>query len=1424
MTSQNPARGKSVAKQAKTPAHKDKDVSGRKIKKRSPEEEKHRYIIANMEEGYYELDLEGNFTFANPAMCQSMGYRPGELLGTNFRQCLLPESAAKVKEALEKVRETGNAAKIVEYESIHKDGTGRRHEMSVSLLRRESGDPSGFFGISRDRTEALRLESAVRESEASYRGVMDLCPDTITINEAETGRYVDANKAFTRQTGFTLEEVIGRTPAELNLFATAQDQRRLGLALRQGSIDGLDLRFRTKDGALIEDLVSGRRIQFKGKDCFLFVATNITPLKEIQNALRESEESYRRVMELAPDAITISRLADGKYFEVNEAFCQQTGFHRDEVIGCTVLDLNLYSNPSDRKRLVGALRQNGRVDSMEIVFRAKHGTLLTDLVSARVIQFKGEECVLVIATVINALKEAQKALEASERRYRTILEAAPDAICLTRLSDGKYIEANSTFYQRTGFTLQETIGHTSSELGIYADPADRIKLLEAIKKDGLVDALEVPVRYKNGSISHNLWSCRAIEHNGEPCLLVVAKEIDELKAIQSALAEKEESYRTILDTAPYSITITRISDSRYMHVNEGYCQRTGYAKEEVIGRTTLEMNIFKDAQDRARFLETFRRTGRVDGMEIKFQGKGGRITQSLVSARAISFEGEPCLLTVSTGIEDLKAAQDALAESEKGYRSILDNAPYSITITRISDTKYMLVNEAFCRLTGYSREEALGHTSGDLRLYEDPSDRQRFLGTYRSQGSVDGMEIRFRRKDGTITTSLVSCRTIHFKGEPCMLTVTTNIDALKAIQKALAESEEAYRSILDTAPYTIVVTRLSDSTYVRVNPAYCRRTGFSEAETIGRTAMELNLYENPDDRERMLAALRTRGQVDGMEIRFRAKDGRILESLVSVTPIRYRGEECILSMTVDINELKQAQRALKESEENYRKVIMVAPNSMMVTRRSDERIVEVNDFFCHNSGYTREETIGRTTLEMNLYADSADRQKILASRGPEGQLQGAELRFRAKDGTIRECLLSVTPLPYRGEECFLSSIVDVTVLKDYQRALSESEANSRRILESAPYSIIITRLSDARYMQVNESFCRRTGYSREEAIGHTPYELNIFVDPTARQRMLEIFRRDGKVEGLELQFRAKDGRILDSLFSVTPINYHGDDCLLAMTVDITERKRIERELEQYRHHLEEMVQARTQALEAAQSELVKREKLAVLGQLTATVSHELRNPLGVIRSSNFFLQRKIANPDEKVAKHFRRIEEQVALCDAIVADLLEYTRGRTASMVKEDLTSWLVQVIDQLQESHGLAISQELQRPLPIVPHDPDKMRRVVINVLDNAIQAVKAKLSPDNGGPSDYHPSILVKSHFAEGKAIIEITDNGIGMAADTLQRAFEPLFTTRARGTGIGLAIVKKVVNEHGGDVFLESTVGEGTRVTITLPATHQAGHGNG
>ena len=266
--------------------------------------------------------------------------------------------------------------------------------------------------------------------------------------------------------------------------------------------------------------------------------------------------------------------------------------------------------------------------------------------------------------------------------------------------------------------------------------------------------------------------------------------------------------------------------------------------------------------------------------------------------------------------------------------------------------------------------------------------------------------------------------------------------------------------------------------------------------------------------------------------------------------------------------------------------------------------------------------------------------------------------------------------------------------------------------------------------------------------------------------------------------------------------------------DITERKWAEREIAKHQEHLEELVEERTRALEVAQEELLKRERLAVLGQLTATVSHELRNPLGVIRSSAFYLARKLSDAGEKTAKHLARIDEQVSICDAIVSDLLEYTRGRHSEKVTGEINPWLRQLLEDFTGLPHARIVQRLAPDVPELSFDREKIRRVVVNLVTNAVQAVTAKKEQATSEGFVYHPEIKVSTERGEDCVLIRFEDNGTGMGEETAQRAFEPLFTTRPRGTGLGLAIVEKIVGEHGGTVSLDSHPEQGTRVVVTLP----------
>jgi signal transduction histidine kinase len=271
---------------------------------------------------------------------------------------------------------------------------------------------------------------------------------------------------------------------------------------------------------------------------------------------------------------------------------------------------------------------------------------------------------------------------------------------------------------------------------------------------------------------------------------------------------------------------------------------------------------------------------------------------------------------------------------------------------------------------------------------------------------------------------------------------------------------------------------------------------------------------------------------------------------------------------------------------------------------------------------------------------------------------------------------------------------------------------------------------------------------------------------------------------------------------------------MEIATNITDRKRTEKELERYREKLETLVKERTRELEAAQEELLRKERLAVLGQLTATVSHELRNPLGVLRSSAFYLRRKLPDADEKINKHLLRIDEQVNVCDGIVSDLLEYTRGQHSNKLKDDLNPWLHQLLADFAEYTKVDIEQRLSSDVPPLSFDREKLRRVMTNLMTNAHQAIIAKNQYAETHNSASKPQIRVITECKDGHVIIQVEDDGIGMDDQTKQHAFEPLFTTRARGTGLGLAIVEKIVTEHEGKVSIESYPGKGTTIKLILP----------
>ena len=250
------------------------------------------------------------------------------------------------------------------------------------------------------------------------------------------------------------------------------------------------------------------------------------------------------------------------------------------------------------------------------------------------------------------------------------------------------------------------------------------------------------------------------------------------------------------------------------------------------------------------------------------------------------------------------------------------------------------------------------------------------------------------------------------------------------------------------------------------------------------------------------------------------------------------------------------------------------------------------------------------------------------------------------------------------------------------------------------------------------------------------------------------------------------------------------------------------ELEKFTKFLEKRVDARTRELKAAQDELIKKERLAAIGQMAAVVGHEIRNPLAVINNSIYFIKTKLstgAEPDPKIAKHIKIIESEIQQANGIINEILTYSRQRELQPEIVKLNHWLEELLSVYPFPPHIELVKLFDPADPTLSIDATEMQQSIRNLIGNGIEV----MPPPKGG------KITIRTRIPEpGWVQIDIGDAGAGIPADVLDKIFAPFFTTKARGTGLGLAVVRKVIDRHKGRIDVESQVGVGTTFKLFLP----------
>ena len=468
---------------------------------------------------------------------------------------------------------------------VRKDGVEQPIEDSAASIRDATGRTLGVILVFRDITERRQAEIAIRQSEARFRAIFDSNMLGIGVRE-EDGALSAANPALLQLLGYTPGDLAERKILWKNLTAPefqAQDVKAREAARRAGRCTPAENEFIGKDGQRVPVLVGDALLEPDGSQG-VFFALDMTERKQAEAELRASEAKLTKIFNASPLVVTITALADGRLLEVNDSFVQLTGYTPDEVIGRTPVEIGLWVEPAQRRAGLAQLRGGYFPRNSEFCFRMKDGSERTCLTSADLLKLNGQTCVLTVLNDITERKQAEVARQAAEERFAKAFQASPQAMCINRVADGRYIDVNASFAQLVDYPLAEIIGRTSLDVGIWADPEARAAISQTIIEQGSNRDFEHRFYTRYGELRDIVAAGVAIEVDGEPCILSVVNDVTARKQAEEALRESEARFRATFEQA--AVGVAQVSPAgHYLRVNQRLCEITGYRRDSLLQKT-----------------------------------------------------------------------------------------------------------------------------------------------------------------------------------------------------------------------------------------------------------------------------------------------------------------------------------------------------------------------------------------------------------------------------------------------------------------------------------------------------------------------------------------------------------------------------------------------------------------------------------------------------------------------------------------------------------------------------------------------------------------------------------------------------------------------------------------------------------------------
>ncbi len=544
-----------------------------------------------------------------------------------------------------------------------------------------------------DEALRARTQEALPEQLAEIDAIYNSAPIGLCVLDTEL-RWVRLNKRFAELNGVPVEDHIGKTPSQVVPDIGEQAEAAMRKILETGEplldldVSGITAaqpgmrRYWNENWLPLKD----RQGQIVGVS---ITAEEITERRQMEDDLRKSEERYKELFRHAPAGIYEIDFHGPRFKSVNDVMCHYLGYSREELLSMNPFDLlDDQGKIAFQERIRGGMTSQESDDSIEYKVKTKDGreyyTVLNSTFTYKDGKPKGafviahdvterkragevltrdqQQLEKIISERTRDLEEANLALRQSEELFYKAFHSSPAMKSITRLRDNNLIDVNNSFANALGYRREELVGH--SPLEFWFDQKEREDMIRAITEKGSIESFETKFVKKSGEICNILFSLEIVSLNGDKCLLVTGIDITERMMAEEALRKSQELFSKAFDYAPYSLVITSLKDGKIKKVNQRFLLENGFTEEDVIGRSSIELNLWFNPDDRVEMLKQLQEN-EVVLQDFKLRKKEGEVFDVMFTGSKINIDGEECLLTIQNDITELKAYQNEMARLDR---------------------------------------------------------------------------------------------------------------------------------------------------------------------------------------------------------------------------------------------------------------------------------------------------------------------------------------------------------------------------------------------------------------------------------------------------------------------------------------------------------------------------------------------------------------------------------------------------------------------------------------------------------------------------------------------------------------------------------------------------------------------------------------